>query len=223
MYCCRMPSPSTSTTSGTPTTCTPTHPGRIDSRRKKSQVGQAVSVFHSREPDVRQSRSGRSSIRSRQTQNYVVQEYLESSPTYNFLVRSEVCSKKRIAVQSNSIAHNRSFQRDSGIHEDWIYTAKYINPQGYHASYLRQIRNMDVRTLLIPKRENPPTITVNKASSTGKLVARFSRTHVATIPEKVSDVRTGKPVAVTLITESQENLTHLSKKKTGIARKPSKD
>ena len=42
------------------------HPGRIDSRRKKSRKGQAVSVFHSREPDVRQSRSGRSSIRSGQ-------------------------------------------------------------------------------------------------------------------------------------------------------------
>ena len=35
--------------------------------------------------------------------------------------------------------------------------------------------------------KNPPTITANKASSTGKLVAHFSRTHVASIPEKVSD------------------------------------
>ena len=35
---------------------------------------------------------------------------------------------------------------------------------------------MDVRILLIPKQENPPTITANKASSTGKLVAHFSRT-----------------------------------------------
>ena len=32
---------------------------------------------------------------------------------------------------------------------------------------------MDVRILLIPKRENPPTIKANKASSTGKLVAHF--------------------------------------------------
>ena len=44
-----------------------------------------VSVFHSREPDVRQSRSGRSSIRSGQTQNYGVQKYLESSPKIQYV------------------------------------------------------------------------------------------------------------------------------------------
>ena len=51
--------------------------------------GQAVIVFHSREPDVRQSRSGRGSTRSGQTQNYGVQKYLESSPKYSTLVQSE--------------------------------------------------------------------------------------------------------------------------------------
>ena len=61
MYCYRTTSPSRSTTSGTLTTCTPSW---IDSRRKKSQKRQAVIVFHSREPDVRESRSGRSSTRS---------------------------------------------------------------------------------------------------------------------------------------------------------------
>ena len=60
---------------------------------------------------------------------------------------------------------------------------------------------MNVRILLIPKRENPPTIKANKASSTGEPVAHFLRTHVASIPEKVSEVRTRKLVAVTLITE----------------------
>ena len=63
--------------------------------------------------------------------------------------------------------------------------------------YLRLIRNMDVRIRLIPKRENPPTITANKACSTGK------PGHVASIPKKVSEVGTGKLVAATLITESQ--------------------
>ena len=48
---------------------------------------------------------------------------------------------------------------------------------------------MDVRILLIPKRENPPTITANKACSTGK------------------------PVAVTLITEFQVFRTRPSKKR----------
>ena len=56
------------------------HPGRIDSRRKKSQDGQAVSVFHSRESDVRHSRSGRSPTRSGQTQNCGVQKYVDNTP-----------------------------------------------------------------------------------------------------------------------------------------------
>ena len=62
----------------------------------------------SREPDVRQSRSGRSSIRSGQTTNYGVQKYLESSPKHSILVQSEDRSKKRIAVLSNTIPRNRS-------------------------------------------------------------------------------------------------------------------
>ena len=190
------------------------HPGRIDSRRKKSQKGQAVSVFHSREPDVRQSRSGRRSIRSGQTQNCGVQEYVENSPEYSILVQSKARSKKRIAVLSNSIARIRSFSTHHFrfVLRKWytwrlerIYTAKYFNHQGYRASYLRQIRNMDVRILSIPKQENPPTHKANKASSTGKLVAHFSRTHVASIPEKVSDGSTGKLVAVMLVRHTSLN------------------
>ena len=61
--------------------------------------------FHSREPDVRQSRSGRRSIRS---------TYLESSPTYSILVQFEARSEKRIAVLSNTIPRNRSFQHFTG-------------------------------------------------------------------------------------------------------------
>ena len=72
-------------------------------------------------------------------------------------------------------------------------------------------------SLLILERENPPTITTNKASSTGKPVAHFSRTHVASIPEKVSDGSTGKPVAVTLIAEFQVFLTQPSRKEARIA------
>ena len=138
-----------------------------------------------------------------------------------FLVQSEARSKNRIAVLSNSIARNRSFQHTTCdlVLRKWytwrlerIYTAKDINPQGYRASYSRHICNMD-----------PPTITANKACGSGKLVAHFSRTHVASIPEKVSDGSTGTPVAVTLITEFQVYFTQPSRKKTLIARKPSKD
>ena len=42
-----------------------------------------------------------------------------------------------------------------------------------------------LRIILIPKREYPPTIKANKVCSTGKLVAHFSRTHVASISKKV--------------------------------------
>ena len=79
-------------------------------RRKKPQKGQAVRVFHSREPDVRQSRSGRSSIRPGQTKNRSVQKYLENSPIYSILVQSEARSKKRLAVLSNPIARHVYFQ-----------------------------------------------------------------------------------------------------------------
>ena len=44
------------------------------------------------------------------TQNHGVQKYLEKSPKYSMLVQSEARSKKRIAVPSNPIARNRSFQ-----------------------------------------------------------------------------------------------------------------
>ena len=107
--------------------------------------------------------------------------------------------------------------------EDWIgFTLQSLSiPKVTRAWYLRQIRNMDVRILLISKRENPPTIVANKASSAGKPVAHFSRTHAASIPKKVSDGSTGKPVAVTLTTEFQVYLTQPSIKKTRIAKKPS--
>ena len=77
--------------------------------------------------------------------------------------------------------------------------AKYIDPQGYREPYSRRICNMNVRILVIPKRENPSTIEANRVCSTGK------------------------PVAVTLITEFQVYLTQPSRKKTRIAGKSSKD
>ena len=106
------------------------------------------------------------------------------------LVQSEARSKTRITVLSNSIARNRSFQ-----HTHYLgFVVR--NSQDYRASYLRQIRNVDVRILQISKRENPPTIKANKASGAGKPVAH-------SIQEKVSDVSSGTLVAVTLITEFQ--------------------
>ena len=40
----------------------------------------------------------------------VYKKYVDNSPKYSFLVQSEARSKKRIAVLSNPIARNRSFQ-----------------------------------------------------------------------------------------------------------------
>ena len=90
----------------------------------KSQKGQAISVFHS--PVVRQTKSGRCSIRSGPTQNRGVQKYVEKSSTCSTLVQSEARSKRSIAVLSNTIPRNRSVQHttcdlywESGVHEDW--------------------------------------------------------------------------------------------------------
>ena len=145
----------------------------------------------------------------------------------------KLAQTKRIAVLSNSIACNHSFFGTHNLRfvlRKWytwklerIYNARYINLQSYRASYSRQTRNMDVKILLISKRENPPTITRNKACSTGKPVAQFSKAHVASIPKKASDVCTRKPVAVTLTIEFQVHLTLPSRKKVRIVRKPSKD
>ena len=77
--------------------------------------------------------------------------------------------------------------------EGFFFFAKFSNPQGYRESYSRQICNMDVRILPTPSREHPPTIKANKTRST--------RTHVASIPKKITERSTRKLVAVTLITE----------------------
>ena len=71
---------------------------------KESQKGQALSVFHSREPDVRESRSGRSSIRSGQTQNHGVQRYLEGSPKYSIFMLSQRKGLQFYQTRSHAIA-----------------------------------------------------------------------------------------------------------------------
>ena len=111
----------------------------------KSQKGQAVSVFHSRESDVRQSRSGRSSIRSGQTQN---------RRKWNSLKEKDCSSIKPDRAQLLFSTYCLWF-----VLKNWqtwrlerIKTAKYINPKGFRESYSRQMCNTDVRILLIPSR-----------------------------------------------------------------------
>ena len=94
-----------------------------------------------------------------------------------------------------------------------IFTAKV------HQSPRLPRVDMDDTILLISKRENPPTIKANRASSTGKLVAHISKTHITNILKKITGLSTMKLVAVTLITEFKVYLTQQSKKNTIIARK----
>ena len=68
-----------------------------------------ASVLYSRKPDLRKRRSGRSLVRSWQTQNRSVQEHLEISPKYSFVVQFEARSKKK-GCSSIKLARNRSFQ-----------------------------------------------------------------------------------------------------------------
>ena len=116
--------------------------GGLISGGKRSQEGQAVIVFHSREHDVPQSRSGSS--------NRGIQKYLESSPKYRYWCNLKLAQRKRLQffqTRSHAIAlltTQLSICIEIGIHEDWM-------PLGYRASYLRQIRNVDVRIFLIPK------------------------------------------------------------------------
>ena len=126
----------------------------------------------------------------------------------------KLAQKKRIAVLSSTIPRNRCLQHTiwRGFILQRIPISK-VTKSRTHA----KICNMDVRILLISKRENPPTIKANKARSTGKLVAHISRTHVASISKKITERSTRKLVAVTLITEFKVYLTQPSRKKTRIA------
>ena len=116
MHRCRMTSPSTSTTSGTLTTCTPS---RADWFREESLKSDRQSVFFTAVNPMYPSASRRSSIRSRKTQNRGLQEHLENTTKSCRLVQFETGSEERIQ-------RNRSFQHftcdmywESGKHEDW--------------------------------------------------------------------------------------------------------
>ena len=75
---------------------------------------------------------------------------------------------------------------ESGKHEDWrgFILQKDIHPQGYRASYSRQICNMDDRIRLIPMRENPPTISRSLLQNTrrkhpGESILHLRQMHAA--------------------------------------------
>ena len=144
---------------------------------------------------------------------------MENSTKDSVLVQSEDRSEKRIAVLSNTVARNRSFLPAICI-EKVVYmkTGKDVYCKVHQSPRLPRV-DMDDTIHLISKRENPPTIKANRASSTGKLVAHISQTHITKILQKITGLSTMKLVAVTLITEFKVYHTQQSKKKTIIARK----
>ena len=142
-------------------------------------MGQAVSVFHGREPDARQSRS-ENSIRSGQTQNRGVHKHVENSRKYSTLVHLKLAQRRRLQfyqTRSHTITLFKNYLR-------FVYD---LNCKVHQCPRLPRVvlapNTQHVRILPMPKRENPPTIIkANKASGTEKPAAYFSRTHVAKHP-----------------------------------------
>ena len=65
-------------------------------------------------------------MRSGQTQNRIVETFLESPSQYCILVKFEACSQKLVVILSNSITCHYVFKhtatdlkRESRMHENW--------------------------------------------------------------------------------------------------------
>ena len=76
----------------------------------KSQMYQAIRVFHCNDLDGRQSKRGRNSMRLGQAKDCTTQQYLETSSKYGILVQFEARSRERLAIISNTITCSRSLQ-----------------------------------------------------------------------------------------------------------------
>ena len=108
MYCGGMTSPSTSTTSGTVTTCTPS--SKVDRFREEEASGRiGKSVFFTA---VNQRKAGED---LEETQNRSVQTHVEISPKYCILVQFQARSEKRSAALSKSIKCNILFKTPRAI------------------------------------------------------------------------------------------------------------
>ena len=181
------------------------HPGRIESWRKKSQEGQAVSVFQSREPDVRQSRSRRKFNTIWTNPDLRCTKILGESTKIQYIgaiwssLKEKDCSS--IKTRSHAIAFFQHTSCDlyweSGVHEDWrgfilqsipILQVSARRTRAEFATWTSG--STQSRSEKFADHQSEPS------AKYGKPVAHFSRTHVASIPKKVSEVSTGKLVAV---------------------------
>ena len=110
----RMLSSSTSTTSGTPTRCTPLFQSGLIPREKSNRRDRQSVFFTAVNPIDIQPDQREVEYDLDKPQNRTVQTHLESSSQYSFLVQYKACSEKGIAILSNSIACKYSFRHTTG-------------------------------------------------------------------------------------------------------------
>ena len=144
VYCCRITSLSSSTTSGTLMTYTPL--SRTDwFQEKKSLNRDRQSVFFTAVNPM---------YANQDLKEVQYQNFLESSPKIHYICaiwssfKEKDCSSiKPDRSQSLFSTHYLRFvlRKWFSWRLERMETAKYINPQRYRALYSRQIRNMDVR------------------------------------------------------------------------------
>ena len=97
----------------------------IDPRRKKSQKGKTICVFHCSEPDGRWSECGGNCMRLQQAKDRSIQKYLETTLNKIKWMQLKTRSEERIAILSDTITRNRSLQHTTcdldwktGMHGD---------------------------------------------------------------------------------------------------------
>ena len=123
MYCYQMTPPSTSTTSGTLTTCTPS--STVDWFREESVKRDRQSVFFTAVNPIDIQDPGEVQYDLDKPRIAVYKNTWRVHQNTVFWCNLKL-SQRRIAVLSNTIPHNRSFQHltcdvywERGIHEDW--------------------------------------------------------------------------------------------------------
>ena len=162
MCCFRMTSPSTSTTSGTLTTCTPSSRAdwvleeKVSRGDRQSVFFRAVNpMYANQDPEGVQYDLDKPDLRCTKILGESTKiQYIGA--IWSSLKEKDCSSIKTrshaITFFSNTLLAN-CIEKVVCMRLKRIYTAKYTNPSGFRASYSRRICNLDVRIHPIPKRE----------------------------------------------------------------------
>ena len=191
-------------------------PGGRSLKRDRQSV-----FFHSREPDVRQSRSGKKvqyNLDKPRITVYKIAWRIHRNTVY--WCNLKIAQRKGLQFYQNTVARTRSFLpaiciEKSGLYEDWQGFLLQSTPIP-KVTASRHGRH-DPSNLEAGKIRRPSKRTERQVQ--GKLVAHISKTHLTNILKKITGLSTMKLVVVTLITEFKVYLTQQSKKKIIIARK----